>query len=168
MLCTGPRDVVRCASAATSPYRQLGTDDAQEFGEVITRMTQSIVCVAVAALAGVALYAHEDAAAACDSDPAQGQVYRVLQEQFHLQSVFLHDFTTLSGGYFSTVRECVAEVAEIRGNVDASGMNWRRIRFRVARSDNKEHPDVTVELGDAAPFVPPPEPTFWSYLRSLL
>jgi hypothetical protein len=135
---------------------------------VTVRTVLSIACLAAAALGGVAFYAHEDAAAACDSNPALGEVYRVLHEQFHLQSVFLHDVKTTSGGYFSTARDCVAEVAEIRGNVDASAMAWRRIRFRVARSDDKEHPAVTVELGDATPFVPPPEPTFWSYLRSLL
>ncbi len=127
-------------------------------------MVLSIVCVAVVSLGGAALCAHGGAAPACDSDRAEGQVSRVLRDQFHLEGVFLHDFTTLSGGYFSGSRECAAEVSEIRGNVSAVDMRWRQIRYRVAHSDTSERPDVTVDLGGATPFVAQPEQTWWTRL----
>ena len=127
-------------------------------------MALSISGAVAAALGGAALYVHGGAAPACDSDPAQGQVYRVLSDQFHLQGVFLHDFTTLSGGYFSDARDCAAEIAEIRGNVDAADLTWRQIHYRVVRADDAERPVVTVDLGGPTPFVPPPAQTFWTRL----
>lgn len=123
-----------------------------------------IACVAVAALGGAALYAHGKAAAACDSDPAEGQVYRVLRGQYHVEGVFLHDVTSVSGGWFSDARDCAAEIAEIRGNVNAADLPWRQVRYHVTRSDNAERPVVTVDLGNATPFVGPPKQTLWSRL----
>jgi hypothetical protein len=123
-----------------------------------------IGCVAVAALGGAALYARRAAAPACDSDRAQGEVYRVLHEQSHMEGVFLHDFTPISGGLFSDTRDCEAEVAEIRGNVSAADMPWRHVHYRIARSDDPEHPAVTVDLGSATAFVATPERTLWTRL----
>ncbi|MGA3398881.1 MAG: hypothetical protein ABSC95_06645 [Acetobacteraceae bacterium] len=131
-------------------------------------MALSIVCVAVAALGGAALYEHKGAAPECDSDRAQGQVYRVLRDQFHLEGIFLHNFTSTAGGFFSDTRDCAADVAEIRGNVNAADMRWRQIRYRVVYSDTSERPDVSVDLGGATPFVQPPEPTLWARLLSHL
>jgi hypothetical protein len=135
---------------------------------VTGRMTLSIVCVAAVVLGGAALYAHGRAAPACDSDATEGEVNRVLHDEFHLQGVFLHDFTTISGGYFSDAQDCVAEVAEIRGNVDAGDMPWRSVRYKVTRSDNPENPVVAVDLGKATPFVPPSDQTWWTRLLAHL
>ncbi len=156
--------MVRCVGVNAAPRQRLGADGAREFDELTVRMALSIGCAVVAALGGVALYAHGGAAPACGSDQAQGQVYRVLRDQFHLESVFLHDFTTLSGGYFSAARDCTAEIAEIRGNVDAADLPWRQIRYRVVHSDSSERPVVTVDLGGPTPFVPPPVQTLWTRL----
>jgi len=127
-------------------------------------MALSIGCIAVASLGGAALYAHRGAAPACDSDKVQGQVYLVLHDQFHLAGVFLHDVTTTSGGFFSHNRECAAEVAEIRGNVNAGDMRWRQFSYRIALSDKSEPFVVTVDLGGATPFVRQPEQTLWTRL----
>jgi hypothetical protein len=94
-------------------------------------------------------------------------VYRVLRDQFHLEGVFLHDFTTMSGGFFSDSRDCVAEVAEIRGNVNAGDMPWRHIRYGIARPDRAEPAIVSVDLGDATPFVQPLQRTLWTRLRAV-
>jgi len=168
MHCTGQRNMVRCAGAATSPYQQLGIDGAWEFGEVTRRMTLSIACVAAVGLGGAALYAHGSAAPACDSNATEGAVNRVLHDQFHLQGVFLHDFTTVSGGFFSDTQDCVAQVAEIRGNVDAGNMPWRAVRYKVTRSSDPESPVVTVDLGKQTPFVPPSGQTWWTRLLAHL
>ena len=164
MLCTNPRAVVRYTGTAASPYRWLGIDAAWEFDEVTTRITLCIVGVVVVGLGGAALYAHDSAAPACDGDATEGEVNRVLHDKFHLQGVFLHDVTTFSGGYFSDARDCVAEVAEIRGNVDAGNMPWRTVRYQVTRSGDPESPVVTVDLGKATPFVPPSGQTWWTRL----
>jgi hypothetical protein len=135
-----------------------------EFDELRLRMPLVIACVAVAGLGGVALYAYGDAAPACDSDPALGQVYRVLRDQYHVEGVFLHDFTPVSGGWFSDPRDCAAEIAEIRGNVNAADLPWRQVRYRVTHSDSADRPVVTVDLGNATPFVGPPKQTLWTRL----
>lgn len=127
-------------------------------------MALFVGCVTIASLGGAALYAHRGAAPACGSDQAQGQVYRVLREQFHLEGVFLHDFTSMSGGFFSATRDCTAEIAEIRGNVNAADLRWRQIRYRIARPDRSEPSVVTVDLGGATPFVQPPPQTLWTRL----
>jgi hypothetical protein len=121
-------------------------------------------CVVVAALGGAALYARRAAAPACDSDKAQGEVYRVLHDQSHLDSIFLHDFMPVSGGFFSNTRDCEAEVAEIRGNVSAADMPWRQVHYRIVRSDDAEHPVVTVDLGSTTAFVATPERSLWARL----
>jgi hypothetical protein len=137
-------------------------NDGRECDDLTVRMMLSIGCMVVAASGGAAMYAHRDAAPACDSDQVQGQVSRLLHDQFHLDSVFLHDFTATSGGYFGATRECIAEVAEIRGNVDAADMRWRHIRYRVAHSDIPDRPVVTVDLGGATAFVAAPKQTLWT------
>lgn len=128
------------------------------------RMALTIGCVAVAVLGSTALYAHRGAAPACDSDQAQGQVFRILRDQFHLEGVFLHDFRTMSGGFFSHSRDCVAEVAEIRGNVNAADMRWRQVRYQIAHPARSETFAVTVDLGGAVPFVQPSKQTLWARL----
>jgi hypothetical protein len=143
-----------------------GVDAAWEFNELTVRTTLLFGCAVVAALGCAAWYAHGSAAPACDSNETQGQVYRVLHEQFHMDSVFLHDVSTTSGGYFSGAHDCAGEAAEIRGNVDAADLSWRQVHYRVVRSDSSEDPDVTVELGGATPFVKQPEQTFWTRLRT--
>lgn len=132
------------------------------------RTTLSIVCIAAVALGGAALYAHGNAAPACDSNATEGEVNRVLHDQFHLQGVFLHDFTTVAGGFFSDAQDCVAEVTEIRGNVDAGDMPWRTVRYKVTPSDDPEIPVVTVDLGKATAFVPPSDDTWWTQLLAHL
>jgi hypothetical protein len=160
------RALARTARDASEPMpRPSGDaklDTSRECVPLIVRRVLAVGCFVAAASGGAALYLHQDAAPACDSDQAQGQVYRVLHDRFHLESVFLHDFTTLSGGYFGATRDCNAEVAEIKGNVDAADMRWRHIRYHVARSDRPDRPVVTVDLGGATAFVAAPEPTLWS------
>jgi hypothetical protein len=125
-----------------------------------------VSCLAAVCLGAGALYAHNGAAPACDSDKAQGLVYGVLRDKFHVEGVFLHDFTTTSGGLFSNTRICTAEIAEIR-NVNATDLRWRQIRYRITRPDRTKPSEVAVDLGGATPFVQTQEPTLWTRLRAL-
>ena len=124
-----------------------------------------IACIAAASLGGAALYAHNGAAPACDSDEAQGLVYGVLRDKFQVEGVFLHDFTTTSGGFFSDTRTCTAEIAAIR-NVNAADLKWRQISYRITRPDRAKPSGVTVDLGGATPFVQTQEQTLWTRLRA--
>ena len=133
-----------------------------ESAELTIRLGLSITCAVIAVLGGVLLYRHGDAAPACDSDKVQGEVSQALHDRFHLGGVFLHDFTTTSGDFFSTTRDCSAEVAEIRGNVDAADLSWRRIRYHITRPDPSDAAVVSVDLGGAAPFAPPQVQTLWA------
>jgi hypothetical protein len=150
--------------AGAGSRRRPDTERAWELDRLTARTVLPIVCVTAAILGAAALYEHRGAAPACDSDQAQGQVYGVLRDQFHLQGIFLHGFTSTSGGFFSDTRTCTAEIAEIRGNVNAADLHWRQIRYRIARPDRTKLPVVAVNLGSATPFLETPEQTLWTRL----
>ena len=119
------------------------------------------VVLAVAAIAGASTaYLRSGAAPDCGSDAVLGQVYAELRDRFHLESVFLNDIEARSGWYFSGRRDCSAEVTEIRGNVAASGMPWREVRYRIVYQDVAPYAAVTVVLGGNVPLAPKPR-TLW-------
>src|ERR1700735_582303 len=70
--------------ADATPRRRPGMNDGRECDDLTVRMMLSIGCMVVAASGGAAMYAHRGAAPACDSDQVQGQVSRLLHDQFHL------------------------------------------------------------------------------------
>ncbi|HUB13720.1 MAG TPA: hypothetical protein VMB34_17355 [Acetobacteraceae bacterium] len=126
-----------------------------------------IAAIALLVAGAMALYLRSDAAAACDSDEALGQVYALLRDRFHLQSVFLNDIRAVSGGYFGDRRDCSAEVTEIRGNVAASSMPWRAVRYRIVRQHPAPSAVVSVELGGDRPLAPR-RPSFWMRVLAYL
>ena len=113
------------------------------------------------------MYLHRDAPPACNSDEALDHVYATLRDRFHLQSIFLNDIRTLSGGYFSNRYDCSAEVTEVRGNIAASGMPWRAVRYRIVHQDTAPYAAVTVELGGTVPLAPKRR-TFWQRVLAYL
>ena len=130
----------------------------------MTKRTVLPVClVAFALLAAAALYAHLAAAPACNSDAALRRVSDILRDQFHFDSTFVNNVRTVSGGYFSDSLECSAQVTQIRGNVSASDMPWRELRYWIARRDAAMPSDITVKVGGGTPLAPPP-PSIWQRL----
>jgi hypothetical protein len=117
---------------------------------------------AVVAL-GVGWHGYDGAAPGCDSRGALNQVDAVLRDQYHLDSIFLNNIKTVSGGLFSERRDCSAEVAAIRGNVNASDMPWREIRYRIEERDRAVPAAVSVTMGDAVPLAKP-APSLWERL----
>ena len=115
------------------------------------RMTLSIGFVAFASVAAAGLYAHRDAPPTCDSEQALSKVGEVLRDEYHLDSTFLNNIQTVSGGFFSDSHECSAEVTPIRGNVNASDMPWREVQYQLEQREKPERFSITVNLGGAVP-----------------
>ena len=128
-------------------------------------LARGAVILAFAGAGGLYLRSH--AAAACDSEPVVREVTDSLRVQFHLDGVFINNIRTLSGGMFGDRHECSAEVASIRGNVNASDMLWREIRYRIDRRENADGPDVAVTLGGDVPLAKP-EGSMWERLLAHL
>jgi hypothetical protein len=90
-------------------------------------------------------------------------MYGVLRIKFHFDSIFVNDTRTISGGFFSNIHTCAAEVTEIRGNVNASSMPSREIRYRIVQHEKSQRPTITVEVGDYVP-LSLPAPSLWKRL----
>jgi hypothetical protein len=130
-------------------------------------MALSIGFVAAASLGAAVLYMHRNAPPGCSSDRALRRVTEILRDDFKLDAVLMNNLTTVSGGFFGASDECAAEVAEMRGSVDASAMAWRQLRYRIVHQDKLEQFAVTVDLGDRVP-LEPPAPSFWVRLLARL
>ena len=116
-----------------------------------SRLLASIGFAALASLAAAALYAHSRAASRCDSEQALRRITDILRDEFHFDGVFVNNTTNVSGGWFSTRRECAAQVAEIKGNVSASDLPWRDLRYSIAPGPTAERADIVVMLGGGEP-----------------
>ena len=103
----------------------------------------------------VALYIHRNAPLTCDSEQALDRVSKVLRDEYHLDSTLINGVRTISGGFFSDSHECAAEVTQIRGNVNASDMPWREVRYEIVRREKSAPSDITVSLGGAVPLARP-------------
>jgi len=123
--------------------------------------------VALVAIGAAALYVHMGAAPTCENERAVVRVSRILHDDYHLDSVFMNNVKTVTGGYFSDSRDCSAEIAQIKGGENASTLPWREIRYRIVSQGKSEPPAVTVQLGDNVPLAPPVL-SFWERLRANL
>jgi hypothetical protein len=128
-------------------------------------LAAGLACVASLGAAG--FYAARVAAPACDSEPALHAVTGILRDQFHLDGIFLNNINTVSGGFFGGRRECSAEVAAIRGNVNASDIPWRSIRYQIDQPNRSEGPVFAVQLGGDVPLAKQ-TPSFWERLLAHL
>ena len=135
--------------------------------ELLRRNALPIGLVALASLGVGTLYVRHIAPAGCMNDQALDQVTAILRTEFHLDGVFINNFETVSGWYLSAQHDCSAEVVPIRGNVDAGGMPWRAIHYRIVQQDEAQRPDVTVELGEAVPLAPK-LPSLWRRVLAYL
>jgi hypothetical protein len=71
-----------------------------------------------------------------------------------LGTVAVNNATTLSGGVFARVRQCTADIAPVRGGVDASDMHWKRVTYAITKSDAPDGIDVTAKLGGETALAP--------------
>src|SRR5580692_8634002 len=136
-------------------------------------MKRIVLPIGIAAsvlLGAIVLYVHGNAPPNCGSERALDRVSEILRDDFHLDSVLMNNITTISGGLLSDSHDCSAEVAEIRGGVNASAMPWQEIRYRVVQRGRSGPPLVTVELGGNVPLAQPTQ-SLWrgllTYFRML-
>jgi hypothetical protein len=135
--------------------------------ELLRRNALPVGLVALASLAIGTLYVRHIAPAGCMNDQALDRVTDILRTEFHFDGVFLNNFETVSGWYLSARHDCSAEAVQIRGNVDAGGMPWREIHYRIVQRDGPESLAVTVEMGKAVPLAAQ-TPPFWKRLLAYL
>jgi hypothetical protein len=105
--------------------------------------------VALAVLGIGTIYIRQIAPPGCKSEQAMDLVSAILRDQFHLEGVFVNDTETVSGWYLSDQHDCAAQVAQIKGSVEAAGLSWRAIKYRIMQQPSG--PVATVELGDVVP-----------------
>jgi hypothetical protein len=130
-------------------------------------MALSIGCVAVASIGAAALYVHSVAPPTCGSELALDRIAGILRDDFHLAAILTNNVRTESGWFFSDSHDCSAQVAEIRGDVDASAMSWRDIRYQIVHQDKPPSFGITVELGDHVP-LEPKAPSLWMRMLAYL
>ena len=138
-----------------------------ELFELTVRMALPVGFVVLASAGAVGIYAYKDAVPTCDSKQVQSRVYEILRDEFHIESIFVNDIRTVSGGFFSDRRECSAEFASIRGNVNASDMPWREVLYQIEQCVKSEEISITVKLGSDVPLAKP-TPSLWSRLLAYL
>jgi hypothetical protein len=91
------------------------------------------------------------------------RVSAILHDEYYLDTVFVNDVATVSGWFFSGTHECSAEVATIRGSVDASALPWQALRYRIVHQNTAQSFAVTAELGGRVP-LSPQSPSLWERL----
>jgi hypothetical protein len=135
--------------------------------KLTTRMVLSIGLIAFTSLGAAALYLDRNAPPTCTSEWTLGRVSEILRDNFHLDSIIVNHIRTVSGGFFGKSHDCAAEVTEIRGGEDASGMAWREIRYRIVQQDGSRPSLVTLGMGNRVPLAPQ-TPSLWTRLVAFL
>jgi hypothetical protein len=131
--------------------------------ELLRQYAMPIGFIALASLGIGTLYVRQVAPPGCRSEQALDRLSAVLRDKFHLDGILVNDVETVSGWYLSARHDCSAEVAQIRGNIDAGGMPWRAVRYQIVQQDEPRGPVVTAEMGGAVPLAER-IPSFWKRL----
>ena len=63
-----------------------------------------------------------------------------------LGTLAINDAETLSGGFLSTERGCSADLASIRGGLDAEHMHWLHVNYQVREIEGRRKIEVTAQV----------------------
>ena len=58
----------------------------------------------------------------------------------------INDPETVSGGFFSIERGCSADVASIRGGLDAEHMHWLHVNYQVRETEGSGKVQITAQV----------------------
>jgi hypothetical protein len=104
-----------------------------------------VLVVAITGFKAVKWTVHAIEVPSCHSKEAVNAMIEALHDPA-LGTVAVNNATTLSGGVFSSVRRCTADIAPVRGGVDAADMHWMRVTYQVRKSTTPDSADVTATL----------------------
>jgi hypothetical protein len=89
----------------------------------------------------------------CHSDPAIKGLIAALADP-GLGTIAVNNAVTVSSGLFSAERDCTADIAALRGGVDAADMHWLRVSYQVKTGVNPDQADVAAQRGTAVTLAP--------------
>jgi hypothetical protein len=121
----------------------------------------AIGVLAAAASGGGAVMAHRNLQSSCGNDDVLSAVHDILRDQFHVDHILMNGVQTISGNVLTGRYECRAQIADIRGNVDASAMNWRGVSYTSVSHDAGTPPQVTAELETGMALAPHDPKSLW-------
>jgi hypothetical protein len=126
---------------------------ADESNGVTSKTIIIILAIALAGFKGTKLVLKAYEPPACHSDAAiKGLIFALRDSS--LGTIAVNDAMTVSGGLLSDERDCAADIAGVRGGVDAADMHWMRVRYQVKKGANPDQADVTARLGSTVPLAP--------------
>jgi hypothetical protein len=112
------------------------------------RTILTVLGVAVIALVGSKIALSVVEVPSCHSEEAIRGLIGALKDPA-LGSLAVNNATTMSGGLLSGQRQCIADIAPLRSNVDASDMHWRHVAYQIVKSDTPDGITVTASLEGA-------------------
>jgi hypothetical protein len=108
------------------------------------RLAVSIVILAIAGATSTKIVTHAFGVPSCHSkESIKGMIAALAKPEFGTLAV--NNPVNMSGGPF-TMRRCSAEIAPIRGGVDAVDMHWMRVSYQVRKADTPAEVAVTATL----------------------
>jgi hypothetical protein len=111
------------------------------------------VLLAAIAFKGTKLLVREIEVPLCHSDEVTRELVESLKAS-SLGTIVINNAITISGGVLSDERQCAADIAELRGGVDAADMHWMHVLYQVKKDTTLGKADVTAELGGEVPLAP--------------
>jgi hypothetical protein len=111
------------------------------------------VSIAAIAFKGAEFLVRKIEVPLCHSDEATRGLVAALKAS-SLGTIAINNAVTISGGILSDERQCAADIAELRGGVDAADMHWMRVTYQVKNDATSGKADVTAKLGGEVPLAP--------------
>jgi hypothetical protein len=111
------------------------------------------LAVAIAGFKGGKLVLRAFEVPSCHSKEAIKGMIEALKDPA-LGTLAVNNATTISGGPFARVRDCTADIAPLRGGVEAADMRWMRVTYEIVKSDTPDGVHVTAALGGATSLAP--------------
>jgi hypothetical protein len=133
---------------------RVGLKTLQAYGQVQIRtcsmtrrskITLLVVILAVIGVKAVKIALNAFAVPSCHSEETIKGMIAALGKP-DLGTLAVNNAVSLSGGVISDTRLCTADIAPIRGGVDAADMHWMRVTYEVRKAASPAKVAVTAKL----------------------
>ena len=112
-----------------------------------------IIMISAIAFKGAKFLIKEIEVPLCRGDEVTSELIESLKASSH-GTIVINNAITISGGVLSDERQCAADIAELRGGVDAADMHWTHVIYQVKKSAVPGKANVTAKLGGEVPLAP--------------